>query len=117
MKLLFQPTMTVRDYIYWVKEHINDCHPNQTTSNCLTPSKCSSIAKELESLLNLDEFGYLMEYINCMAIPEPQPLIKDHKKKKNGQCPTHLVIPSTKFASTLSKISYLGIKKSLMMMA
>jgi len=97
--------------------HEKDCHPNQTTSNCLTPSKCSSIAKELESLLNLDEFGYLMEYLNYMAIPEPQPLIKDHRKKKNGQCPTHLVIPSTKFASTFSKISYLGIKKSLMMMA
>eukprot|EP00957_Ditylum_brightwellii_P140423 10699254-Ditylum_brightwellii.AAC.1 len=65
----------------------------------------------LKELLNDDEFGYLMENLNVRAIPEPQLLIKDHKKKKNGHYPTRLVIPATNFAATFSKIGYLGIKK------
>jgi hypothetical protein len=71
----------------------------------------SSFALTLKEILNDDEFGYLMEILNGRAIPEPQLLIKDHKKKKNGHYPTRLVIPATNFAATFSKIGYLGIKK------
>eukprot|EP00957_Ditylum_brightwellii_P044476 3374085-Ditylum_brightwellii.AAC.1 len=71
----------------------------------------SSFALTLKELLNNDEFGHLMENLNGRAIPEPQLLIKDHKKKKNGYYLMRLVIPATNFAATFSKIGYLGIKK------
>eukprot|EP00957_Ditylum_brightwellii_P037332 2825488-Ditylum_brightwellii.AAC.1 len=64
----------------------------------------TTFALTLKEILNDDEFGYLMENINSRAIPEPQLLIKDHKKKKDGQYPTRLVIPATNFAATFSKI-------------
>eukprot|EP00957_Ditylum_brightwellii_P154230 11737092-Ditylum_brightwellii.AAC.1 len=53
-----------------------------------------------------------MENLNSRAIPEPQLLIKDHKKlQKDGHHPTRLVIPATNFAATFSKICYMAIKK------
>eukprot|EP00957_Ditylum_brightwellii_P039322 2975016-Ditylum_brightwellii.AAC.1 len=70
-----------------------------------------TFALTLKELLNDDELGYLMENLNDRAIPEPQLLIKDHKKKKNGQYPMRLVIPVTNFTVIFSKIGYLGIKK------
>eukprot|EP00957_Ditylum_brightwellii_P206375 15348099-Ditylum_brightwellii.AAC.1 len=70
-----------------------------------------AFAKKLENLLNTNEFACLMENLNGHAIPEPQLLIKDHEKKKNGHCPTRLIIPATNFAAKITKIGCLGVKK------
>eukprot|EP00957_Ditylum_brightwellii_P181567 13830344-Ditylum_brightwellii.AAC.1 len=51
-------------------------------------------ANSLKEFLNDDEFGYLTENLNSRAIPEPQLLIKVHKKlQKDGHYPTRRVIP------------------------
>eukprot|EP00957_Ditylum_brightwellii_P032814 2487569-Ditylum_brightwellii.AAC.1 len=55
-----------------------------------------------------------MEELDNKAIPQPQLLIKDHKKlKSDGNFPTWLVIPTTNFTATFSKIGYMGIKGTL----
>eukprot|EP00957_Ditylum_brightwellii_P169137 12873952-Ditylum_brightwellii.AAC.1 len=57
--------------------------------------------------------AFLNEGIASKAIPQPQPLVKDHKKREeNGDFPTCLVIPATNFTATFSKIGYLGIKQA-----
>eukprot|EP00957_Ditylum_brightwellii_P177403 13512734-Ditylum_brightwellii.AAC.1 len=72
-----------------------------------------SFTEELKPLLNTKEFNFLIEGINSREIPEPQLLIKDHKKMKNGAYLTRLIIPSSNFAATFSKLGYLGIKHIL----
>ena len=48
------------------------------------------------------------------AIPSPKIIIKDHKTiNKNREFPTRLVIPTTNFTATFSKMGYLGIKRCL----
>eukprot|EP00957_Ditylum_brightwellii_P144102 10979619-Ditylum_brightwellii.AAC.1 len=67
---------------------------------------------ELKPILSPKEYKYLIEGINSRLIPEPQLLIKDHKKhKKDDSYPTCLIIPSLNVAATFSKIGYLGIKQ------
>eukprot|EP00957_Ditylum_brightwellii_P099074 7545994-Ditylum_brightwellii.AAC.1 len=53
-----------------------------------------------------------MENLNSRAIPEPQLLIKDHKKvEKDGTYPACLVILAANFATTLWKIGNLATNK------
>eukprot|EP00957_Ditylum_brightwellii_P191087 14549652-Ditylum_brightwellii.AAC.1 len=85
------------------------------------PIHCSEVIKihqdamtfpiSLKENLKSDKIGYLMENLGSKAIPESQLLLKDHKKKKNSNYPTRLMIPPTNFAATFSKIGYLAIKK------
>eukprot|EP00957_Ditylum_brightwellii_P136982 10445829-Ditylum_brightwellii.AAC.2 len=75
--------------------------------------KALSFTEELKPLLNQWEYNFLIDSINSRAIPEPQLLLKNHKKLKNGTYPTFLIIPSLNFAATFSKIGYLEIKHVL----
>lgn len=43
-------------------------------------------------------------------IPVPKLLIKDHKKKKEGNFPTQLIIPATNFISGFTNLGCKGIK-------
>ena len=53
----------------------------------------------------------LRQSLATQGIPSPKLLIKDHKTiNYKGELPTRLVIPTTKFTATFSKIGYLGIK-------
>eukprot|EP00957_Ditylum_brightwellii_P139411 10624570-Ditylum_brightwellii.AAC.1 len=104
----------LNNYISWVKQHIREA---ATPIKCQEVVKlhCSAInfTKQLEDLLSDSELAFLNEGITSRAIPEPQLLIKDHKKHKGNHFPTRLVIPSTNFTATFLEIGYMGIKKIL----
>eukprot|EP00957_Ditylum_brightwellii_P191720 14594834-Ditylum_brightwellii.AAC.1 len=54
-----------------------------------------------------------MENLNSREIPEPQLLIKDHKKvQKDGHYPMRPVIPATNFVATFLKIGFMASKKT-----
>ena len=56
----------------------------------------------------------MRQLLATKAVPAPKYLIKDHKKiNEKGEFPTRLVIPTTNFTATFSKIGYLGIKRCL----
>eukprot|EP00957_Ditylum_brightwellii_P105832 8070594-Ditylum_brightwellii.AAC.1 len=58
--------------------------------------------------------GFLREGISPKAIPQPQLLIKDNKEpESNSKYPTWLVIPTTNFTATFSKVGYMAIQKVL----
>ena len=56
----------------------------------------------------------MRQSLATQAIPSPKLLIKYHKTiNEKGEFPTRLVIPTTNFTATFSKIGYLGIKRVL----
>ena len=62
--------------------------------------------------LSVQEENLVRQSLATKAIPASKLLIKDHKKiNEKGKFPTRLVIPTTNFTATFSKISYLGIKR------
>eukprot|EP00957_Ditylum_brightwellii_P159522 12142954-Ditylum_brightwellii.AAC.1 len=101
-------------YISWAKQRMREA---------ATPIKHQEIVKlhhlainytkQLEDLLSGNELAFLNKGINSRAIPEPQLLIKDHKKRKGDNFPTYLECPATNVAATFSKIGYMSIKKIL----
>eukprot|EP00957_Ditylum_brightwellii_P109714 8368582-Ditylum_brightwellii.AAC.1 len=68
----------------------------------------------IEFLLSNKEKEFIEESLLLKAIPQPQILVKDHKKPgDNGEFPTRLVIPATNFIASFSKLGYMDIKKVL----
>ena len=64
--------------------------------------------------LSVKEEESVRQSLATRAIPSPKLLIKDHKAiNDNGKFPTRLVIPTTNFTATFSKIGYLEIKTCL----
>ena len=56
----------------------------------------------------------MRQLLATRAILSPKLLIKDHKTiNEKGEFPTRLVIPTTNFTATFSKLGYLRIKKML----
>eukprot|EP00957_Ditylum_brightwellii_P076572 5819599-Ditylum_brightwellii.AAC.1 len=104
--------VAIEHYIKWANGHMQEAAiPIRRTDIVKLHHDAMDFALALKELLNGDELGYSLENLNSRAIPEPQLLIKDHKKKKNGHYPTRLVIPATNFAATFSQIGYLGLKE------
>ena len=61
--------------------------------------------------LSVQEEIFVRISLAMRAILSPKLLIKHHKKiNEKGESPNRLVIPTTKFTATFSKIGYLGIK-------
>eukprot|EP00957_Ditylum_brightwellii_P158478 12062905-Ditylum_brightwellii.AAC.1 len=76
--------------------------------------KRENCVEKLSRSLLKGEGAFLWEGLNSKEIPQPQLLVKDHKDPDEaGFFPTRLVIPTTNFIATFSKIGYLGIKKAL----
>ena len=64
--------------------------------------------------LSVKEEEFVRQSLATRAILSPKLLIKDHKTiNDKGEFPTRLVIPTTNFTATFSKIGYLGIKRCL----
>ena len=55
--------------------------------------------------------GHIKKSLKTKSIPTPKLMINHHKKlNTNGEFPTRLVIPATKFTTTSTKVGYLGLK-------
>ena len=64
--------------------------------------------------MSVQEENFVRQSLSTKAIPAPKLLIKYHKKiNEKGEFPTRLVIPTTNFTVTFSKIGYFGIKRCL----
>ena len=60
---------------------------------------------------SVQEEYFVRQSLAARVIPSPKIMIKDHKKiNDKGELLTRLVIPTTNFTATLSRIGYLGIK-------
>ena len=61
--------------------------------------------------MSVKEEEFVRQWLATQSILSPKLLLKDHKTiNEKGEFPTRLVIPSTNFTTTFSKIVYLGIK-------
>eukprot|EP00957_Ditylum_brightwellii_P016403 1233721-Ditylum_brightwellii.AAC.1 len=73
----------VLDYTKWVEEHLNNNAIEVKQSEIVKlHSKALEFADELKPILSPKVYKYLIEGINSRLIPEPQLLIKNHKKHK-----------------------------------
>ena len=101
-RLVLVPT---GDYADWTIKHLHkDAKTIQRSQLTEIYVQAKDYAERLrETTLSDGEYQYLRGTINKRAVPTPQLLVKDHKKKKEGLFPTRLVIPAKKF--------YLGVPK------
>ena len=76
--------------------------------------KSRKLWNEVGFQLSKSEVGHINESLNTKSIPTPKLLIKDHKNANtNGKFPTSMVIPTTNFTATFSKVVYIGLKAVL----
>eukprot|EP00957_Ditylum_brightwellii_P027541 2081919-Ditylum_brightwellii.AAC.1 len=77
-------------------------------------AEAEKYAKSLVGILSTSKMGFLCEGIAPKAIPQPQLLIKDHKKlESDRECRTQLVIPATNVTATFLKVGYMVIQQVL----
>ena len=74
----------------------------------------NKLLEKVKMDFSVQENNFVRQSLVAREIPSPKLLIKYHKTiNDKGELPTRLKIPATKFTATLSKISYLGIKRML----
>ena len=94
-----------------------NCHPQKRAWEITryklmgVHEKCQELLSNLKDILLENECGFLKQKVNSKATSMPKMLIKDHKLADNqGQFPTCLVAPATKFMAGFLKFGCLGIE-------
>ena len=69
----------------------------------------NKLLEKLKMELSFQEENFMRESLVTQAILSPKIIIKDHKKiNKKGEFPTSLVILTTNFIATFSRLATLG---------
>ena len=105
--------MKIENYKRWVTAHLQ-----KAADLALRPKvmalyeNANLLLKKLNLDLSVKEEEFVKQSPATRAIPSLKLLIKYYKTiNENEEFPTRLVIPTTNFTATFSKIGYLGIKR------
>ena len=103
----------IGDYKRWVSDHLQKGPDLALHLKVMALYENANLLLEKVKLdLSVKEEEFVRQLLTTRAIPSPKILVKYHKTiNKKGDFPTSLVIPTTNFTTTFSKISYLGIKR------
>ena len=103
--------INIENYKRWVSNHLlkaSDLALRAKLVALFEDANC--LLDKAKMKLSVQEENFVRQLLATKAVPAPKLLIKDHKTiNEKGELPTRLVIPSTKFTATFSKIGAASI--------
>lgn len=103
--------MDVKKYKSLVEGHLDkDATPTNNEHLVELHKEASQLLSDSKDIISANEHNYIKSTIMKRDIPTIKLLSKDHKKMKDGNYPTRLVVPAKNYTAGFPHVGYKGIK-------